>query len=75
MLLKLLRPGKFSTRPIDGGIAELYKTNINNSDQWLLARGNSRDLPILLMLHGGPGFTDMWLSETCNAELEKHFIV
>ena len=75
MLLKLLRPGNFSTRPIEGGVSELYKTTINNSDQWLLARGNSKDLPILLMLHGGPGFTDMWLSETCNGELEKHFIV
>lgn len=75
MLLKLLRPGKFSTRPIPGGVAKLYSTNINNSNQWLLERGYSVDLPILLILHGGPGSTDMWLSETCNAKLEEHFIV
>lgn len=48
---------------------------MNGTRQWLMVRGNSTDLPMLLMLHGGPGFTDMWLSETCNAELEKHFMV
>jgi len=75
MLLKLLRPTRFSSRPIINGISELYPIDVNGSKQWLLARGKSKDLPVLLMLHGGPGFTDMWLSEHCNQELEKHFIV
>ncbi len=75
MLLKLLTPSRFRTREIPQGVSELYSTNINNSEQWLLARGQSKNLPLLLMLHGGPGFTDMWLSEHGNSELEKHFIV
>lgn len=75
MLPKLLRPTRFSTRPIEGGVSELYPLDVNGSKQWLLARGNSKNLPVLLILHGGPGFTDIWMSETCNVELEKHFIV
>ena len=75
MLLKLFQPKKFRTREIPQGVSELYSLKVNGTSQWLLERGNNSDLPVLLLLHGGPGSTDMWLSEHCNAELEKHFIV
>lgn len=38
------------------GIEELKPVNICGIDQWLHIRGRNRTNPILLYLHGGPGF-------------------
>ena len=38
------------------GIDELKAVNIGGVDQWLHIRGRNRNNPILLYLHGGPGF-------------------
>lgn len=43
--------------------------------QAILVRGEDTTYPILLLLHGGPGFSEMALFSTYNKELEKHFIV
>jgi len=37
-----------------GGIQESYKTTIGGIDQWLNVRGQDRDNPIILFVHGGP---------------------
>jgi len=44
-------------------------------DQWVLVRGASRENPPLVMLHGGPGFSDTHFLRRCNAPLEKDFTV
>ena len=49
--------------------------NIGGVDQAVLIRGVDTTNPILLMMHGGPGFTEMALFSTYNKDLEKQFIV
>lgn len=36
------------------GVQESYKTRINGIDQWVNVRGQDRDNPIVLFVHGGP---------------------
>src|ERR1044072_7455006 len=36
------------------GVQESYKTRIGGLDQWLNVRGQDKDNPIILMVHGGP---------------------
>ena len=36
------------------GVQESYKTRINGIDQWVNVRGQDRDNPIILFVHGGP---------------------
>ena len=43
--------------------------------QEVLVRGAEARNPLLLILHGGPGFAEMPLFTTYNAELEGHFLV
>ncbi len=44
-------------------------------EQQILVRGDDVGNPLLLILHGGPGFAEMPLFVTHNAELEQHFLV
>jgi len=39
----------------NGGVSELVKLHVNGTEQYLLIEGNSKDRPVLLFLHGGPG--------------------
>jgi proline iminopeptidase len=43
--------------------------------QEVQVRGADASNPLLLILHGGPGFAEMPLFTTYNAELEQHFLV
>ena len=40
----------------DGGINESMYVDINGTKQWINIYGQDRDNPVLLYLHGGPGF-------------------
>lgn len=56
-------------------INELTRVTLNGSDQWVLMRGVSPRNPILLVLHGGPGFAQISFAPAFQAELEQRFIV
>lgn len=56
------------------GINSLEKVRIGGIEQWISIRGWNREHPVLLLLHGGPGFPGMPFAHV-TAELEKHFIV
>jgi len=60
--------------PSPKGIASIEKVRLGGVDQSIQIRGHDRTKPILLFLHGGPGFPQMPFSHL-NAELEKHFVV
>lgn len=54
------------------GIVEERFVNIGGMDQWIQIRGEDRDNPVMLILHGGPG----WPNATFTLSLrswEKHF--
>ena len=44
-------------------------------EQWVLIRGESTANPPLIVLHGGPGFSDVSLFRHFNSPLEKEFLV
>ena len=56
-------------------IASLEQVQLGNFKQWVLIRGASKSLPVLLFLHGGPGMPMMYLEHDFGRELEQHFIV
>jgi len=56
------------------GVDSLEEVKIGGVNQWILLRGQKRTKPVLLFLHGGPGFPLMPFSHAL-AELEKHFVV
>lgn len=56
------------------GISSVEQVRLGDVDQWIQIRGRDRSAPILLFLHGGPGFPQMPFSGL-NAELEDPFIV
>jgi pimeloyl-ACP methyl ester carboxylesterase len=56
------------------GIDSLEKIKLGGVDQWILIRGWERDAPVLLLMHGGPGFPCMPFAHVA-ADLEKHFVV
>jgi pimeloyl-ACP methyl ester carboxylesterase len=48
--------------------------DINGMEQWITIRGTKRDNPVLLILHGGPGFPMSFLAPMY-AEWEKRFTI
>jgi len=59
----------------NNAVSELKKINIGGVNQWLLIRGENKNNPILLMIHGGPGAAQIGFNREYQQELEKHFIV
>jgi len=56
-------------------IAEICYFHLGGIDQWVMIRGENVANPLLVMLHGGPGFPETRLFRTFNAPLEKDFTV
>ncbi len=57
------------------GIDSIEYVEINGIQQAIHIKGNDQKNPILLFLHGGPGFTEMPVSYRYQKEWEDHFIV
>ncbi|MCX7710084.1 MAG: alpha/beta hydrolase [Clostridia bacterium] len=64
-----------SGNTLPNSVASLEKVKIGGVDQWLLIRGQNKDNPVLLFLHGGPGTSEMAFVKHFNADLEKYFVV
>ena len=58
----------------DQGIDSLEKVRLGGVEQWIQIRGWNRRNPLLIFLHGGPGFPEMPFAHQ-NAELEREFVV
>lgn len=61
--------------PVPGSIAEIRYLRLGGLDQWVMIRSESAANPILILVHGGPGFPEMRLFRYFNAPLEKCFTV
>jgi pimeloyl-ACP methyl ester carboxylesterase len=60
---------------VPGSIAETGYLRLGGLDQWVMIRGESADNPPLVLLHGGPGFSETRFFRLFNAPLEKSFTV
>lgn len=57
------------------GIESMERITLGGVDQQIYIRGENRENPVLLFLHGGPGFSEMVPVRHYNRELEEHFVV
>jgi hypothetical protein len=57
------------------GVERLEKVRIGGIDQWVSIRGVDRRNPVLLMLHGGPGYVSMPTSWYFQRGWEEYFTV
>ena len=64
-----------SGNKIKGSIAQMEEIKIGDADQWIVIRGQNINNPILLLLSGGPGGTEMGRFLKYNKKLEEDFIV
>ncbi len=66
-----------STQAVSGtkGIAKLEKVELCGMNQWISIRGEDRENPVLLWLHGGPGLAQMPVAHHFDKEIEKEFVV
>ena len=60
---------------LPGSIAEIAYLQLGGLDQWVMIRGESVANPILILVHGGPGFPEARLFRHFNSPLEKIFTV
>jgi pimeloyl-ACP methyl ester carboxylesterase len=65
------------TAPIPGTdpIATLERVPLGGQEQTILIRGHDRTKPVLLYVHGGPGFAHLPLAPLYGDALEQHFVV
>jgi pimeloyl-ACP methyl ester carboxylesterase len=59
----------------ENGIAELFPMELGSYKQWIMIRGENKDNPLLLFLHGGPGTTNIGIAADTQKLLEKSFVV
>lgn len=60
---------------LPGSIARMEMASIGGVEQSLWFRGEDRDAPALILLHGGPGISESALFRHYNADLERHFLM
>jgi pimeloyl-ACP methyl ester carboxylesterase len=59
----------------EGGIQRLEPIKIGAISQWISVRGRNKENPLLLFLHGGPGYPMMPASYTFQSPWEEYFTV
>jgi pimeloyl-ACP methyl ester carboxylesterase len=62
-------------RILENSIATIESIRLGEVDQTIMIRGKDMSHPILLFLHGGPGWAQIGYARHVQSELEKHFIV
>jgi pimeloyl-ACP methyl ester carboxylesterase len=58
---------------VPGSIAEAGYVRLGGVEQWVLIRGENLANPVLVVLHGGPGFSDTAFLRYHTPQLEKSF--
>lgn len=61
--------------PLQNSVAQLRSVTINGAYHSLLIRGNNYKAPVILVLHGGPGATDIPFNSSYGKILEDKFVV
>jgi pimeloyl-ACP methyl ester carboxylesterase len=58
-----------------GSISEKTWVNINGVEQGMFIKSKDINNPVLLLVHGGPGMPEYWLTQRYPTSLEDHFTV
>jgi pimeloyl-ACP methyl ester carboxylesterase len=61
--------------PSPDGISTLEPVTLGGTQQWILIRGQHTTNPVLLYLHGGPGFAYIPFASRFSPRLEERFIM
>ena len=56
-------------------VAEAKYIRLGGVDQWVMIRGENVANPLLIILHGGPGMSEMGFFRHYNATLERYFTI
>ncbi len=61
-------------RIIATSIAAKRRMRLGDADHFVLIRGRNRATPLLVFIHGGPGYSAMPFNRLLNADLENDFV-
>jgi pimeloyl-ACP methyl ester carboxylesterase len=61
--------------PLPHSVAEVDYLRLGGIEQWVMIRGENVANPVLVLLHGGPGFPETRLFRHFNSTLERRFTV
>lgn len=75
VVVNLIRPTWTPGIKEDNSISELRKVNIGGTELEIMIRGNDRDNPVLIFVHGGPCCSEIPYVRKYQEELEKDFTI
>lgn len=75
VVINLIRPTWTPEIKEDNGISELRKVNIGDTELEIMLRGNDRNNPVLIFVHGGPCCSEIPYVREYQENLEKDFTV
>jgi pimeloyl-ACP methyl ester carboxylesterase len=61
--------------PIVGSISTIEKVILGGQEQYLIIRGEDSTKPVILFIHGGPGFPETAIMKKLNKAIEKDFVM
>lgn len=64
-----------SAKQVGAAMDELSAIEVNGTKQWILVRATDRTRPVVLFVHGGPGFPLMWYSRGFDDAFLDDFVV
>ena len=68
-------PDCISAEPGAVAMDELSEIQVNGTKQWILVRATDRTKPVILFVHGGPGYPLMWYSRGFDDAFLDDFVV
>lgn len=75
LLLILFVPARTPKIEGENSVAAILKVELGGLDQYVMTRGSDIHNPILLFLHGGPGYSQISFARKYQEKLEEHFVV
>ena len=66
---------KINSKTPNGGINEEMYVDINGQQQWISIYGKNKDNPVMLYLHGGPGYSTSYVDWAITRKLADDYTV
>lgn len=75
IVVSMIRPTWTPAIKGDNSVSELRKVNIGDSELEIMIRGNDKDNPVVIFVHGGPCCSEIPYVRKYQEELEKDFTI